>query len=549
MRRLLAFGAVAAALAAAFLLTGASVKNKKRTYKVEFDNAFGLVEGGDFRVGGVRAGKTPSFTVRKQKGHHPLAVATAEINQPGFDDFRADASCDIKPQSLIGEYYVDCQPGTSKKKLPTDGSGTVRVTHTTSTIPIDLVNNIMRRPYRERLRFIINELGTGLAGRPQDLQAVLRRAHPGLRETSRVLRILGNQNQVIQNFIRDSDTVIGELNGNRRDVVRWVQAAGRTAEISATRSQAIREGLRRLPTFLGELRPTMARLEDLIDAQSPLLGELRAASPSLRVFFERLGPFSQASRPALRTLGDASTAGTRAFRAGAQEIAELNALAPKAKPAFKPLRQFLQTMDDRRRAVDSNDNRAAVDGPPGHDPTHVGSGAKKGWTGLEAIWNYPFWQGQSLNGYDQVGHLLRLSVFGDPECAQIQTDLHPNTNPHDKEVFDKCSQWLGPNLPGITAPDFTQNPATLAKMEREARQPASRVGERRQPGQVQAGPLPGQRDVSKPQVTLPPRVKKLLDQLAPSKSGRPQPPSAPNVGGAASDPQTDQGVLDFLLGS
>ena len=42
----------------------------------------------------------------------------------------------------------------------------------------------MRRPYRERFRLIITELGTGLAGRPDDLQEVLRRAHPGLRETS-----------------------------------------------------------------------------------------------------------------------------------------------------------------------------------------------------------------------------------------------------------------------------------------------------------------------------------------------------------------------------
>ena len=42
------------------------------------------------------------------------AVVTAEITEPGFGDFREDASCEIKPQSLIGEYYVDCQPGSSE---------------------------------------------------------------------------------------------------------------------------------------------------------------------------------------------------------------------------------------------------------------------------------------------------------------------------------------------------------------------------------------------------------------------------------------------------
>jgi ABC-type transporter Mla subunit MlaD len=549
MRRLLAIVVVVAVVAGAFVLSGASDPGGKRTYRIVLDNAFGLVEGGDFRVGGVRAGKTTTFDIQKKRGHTPKAVVTAEISEPGFDDFREDASCEVKPQSLIGEYYVDCQPGSSGRRLPTDGSGRVPVSQTASTIPTDLVNNIMRRPYRERLRFVINELGTGLAGRPQDLQAVLKRAHPGLRETTRVLGILANQNRVIESFIRDSDTVIGELNGNRKDVVRWVEEAGDASEISASRSQAIREGFRRLPTLLAELRPTMARLEDLIDAQQPLLGDLRRATPSLKTFFTRLGPFSQASRPALRSLGQASQAGTKAFREGSQEIAELTNLAPKAKPTFRPLRQFLQTLDDRKRAIDKDDNRAVVDGPPAPDPTHINPGDKHGFTGLEALWNYPFWQGQSINGYDGVGHLLRVTVFGDPDCAALQTNLDPNNDAHDKEVLDKCSQWLGPNLPGINSPDFTSSPRNLAELEREARQPASHIGERRQAGQVEAGPLPGQRDISKPQVALPPRVKKLIDQLAPPTGGGSRLPSVPQVGGTGSDPRTGEGLLDFLLGS
>ena len=32
------------------------------------------------------------------------------IDNPGFQDFRADASCTIRPQALIGEKYVDCLP-------------------------------------------------------------------------------------------------------------------------------------------------------------------------------------------------------------------------------------------------------------------------------------------------------------------------------------------------------------------------------------------------------------------------------------------------------
>ncbi len=207
MRRLaLAPLVVLAAVAAAFVLAGAGGDDGgKRTYRIVFDNAFGLVEGGDFRVGGVRAGQTSGFDVQAAPGKPPKAIVTAEVSEPGVPAFRADASCSVKPQSLIGEYFVDCQPGTSRKRLA-DGAA-VPVTQTEGTIPLDLIQNVLRRPYRERARLLVAGLGTGLAGRAEDFQEVLRRAHPGLRETSRVLRILGDEHRTIERFIADADTV------------------------------------------------------------------------------------------------------------------------------------------------------------------------------------------------------------------------------------------------------------------------------------------------------------------------------------------------------
>jgi virulence factor Mce-like protein len=538
VRRLISIAVVAGALVAALLFAGASSPTKpKRTYKIEFDNAFGLTEGGDFRVGGVKVGKTSTFSVSKKQGHTARAVVTADVTKPGFDDFRKDASCEIKPQSLIGEYFVDCQPGNAKQKLSTDGTGTVPVKQTSSTVPVDLVNNILRKPYRERFRLILSELGTGLAGRPADIQAVVRRAHPGLRETTKVLHILGNQNKIIENFIADSDTVIKQLAGNKKDVVRFVKEAGDTAQISATRRAAIAAGFKRLPTFLGELQPTMARLGELTDEQRPLLAQLEQAAPDLNTFFTRLGPFSEASRPALRSLGKASVKGTAAIRESNPEIGVLRQLSVNAKPTFKPLRQTLETLDDRKRAIE-NDKRAVNGGPPAPDKTHItGDG---GFTGMETLWDYFFWQSLDLNGYDQYSHVLRTSITA-TECSPLSNKEDPNS-----AHFKKCSQWLGPNLPGITTPDFTDN-GSIAKLSAEAATPASKVGERRDAGQPDAAPLPGQRDISKPQVTLPPAVKQLIDDLPRAQRERAQ-QRIDSQGVPQDSAATDTQLLDFLLG-
>ena len=51
----------------------------------------------------------------------------------------------------------DGQPGAGMHLLD--------VHHTSRPVDIDLVNNIARLPFRQRLGIIINEFGTGLAAR------------------------------------------------------------------------------------------------------------------------------------------------------------------------------------------------------------------------------------------------------------------------------------------------------------------------------------------------------------------------------------------------
>ncbi|HEY1358652.1 MAG TPA: MlaD family protein [Thermoleophilaceae bacterium] len=526
MRRLLALIALACAGSALLVLGGASGGAGGKRYRVVFDNAFGLVSGGDLKIGGVRAGKIVGFQLSSLRS--PKAVVEVEVTQPGFDDLRSDASCEIRPQSLIGEYYVDCQPGSSRRALPND---VVPVEHTSSGIPLDLVNDVMRRPYRERLRLILTELGTGLAGRPRDLSEVLRRAHPGLRETNRVLEILGRQNRTIASFIRDADTVVGQLERRKADVARFVTKAGDAAEISAGRRSELRLALARLPGFLDELRPTMARLGGLADEQVPLLRGVRTAAPALDLLLARVGPFAAASRKALHALGPASAAGRRAFARGRQEVGVLRRLAPDAPPTLKPLRQLLQTLDDRRRAHVS-DPLARSSAPPPPDPTAIPARAQGGFTGFEAIANYLFWQALSINRFDSIGHVLSIVGLTN-DCANYETGPVDSSN---ADLFRRCNQWLGPYQPGVNAPDPTKT-AGETSAPRLGRTPARRVGERRGTGQPEAGPLPGQHDISKPDPPLLPALKRLLPALTRRQVRRP----------ARGAPSSSSALLDYLL--
>ena len=523
IRRLASLAFVLLACAAVIVMSGAGGKSSEsgKTVKIAFSNAFGLTEGGDLRVGGVIAGSTDTFEVSKgpecQLGHpdrqppRTCAVVTATVKEPGFTSFRTDATCAIRQQSLIGEYYVDCQPGSDKRNLPADQ--VIPDTKTASTIPTDLVNNVLRRPYRDRLRLIIAELGTGLAGRPDDVAMLLKQAHPGLRATDRTLKILANQTQTIKNFISDSDTVVAQLERKKHEVARWIKTAGRTAEISATRRAAIAAGFQRLPTFLDELKPTMARLGELTDAQTPLLQKLKASAPDLTTLFTRLGPFSNASRPAFRSLGALSTVGNKALRDSADEVSTLRKLA--------------------------------ADAPPAPDPTSNAKG--KGFTGMEGVLNYLYWQTLSINEFDSIGHYLRVLLIDDPNCSPYTADARPPSRGGQNAQGDRgrrlCASYLGPHQPGITAPDPTANGASAAASST----PVSKRGAPRGAGQPEAPPVKGQPDYSQPNPTLPPSVQDLLNGLSGNHA-----PATPNVP-TPSVPQLPSNVdpstaLDYLLG-
>ena len=131
------------------------------------------------------------------------AQVTVQVTQNGFGQFRSDAFCQSRPQSLIGEYFIECEPGQNGKVIPP--GGTIPVTHTQSTIPADLLQDVMQLPYRERFTLIVNELGAAVAGRSDDLQAALARAVPALTETDNLLGLLGNDSHTLQQLTANSE--------------------------------------------------------------------------------------------------------------------------------------------------------------------------------------------------------------------------------------------------------------------------------------------------------------------------------------------------------
>ena len=227
------------------------------TYRIELDNAFGIVTGSEVRVAGVNAGTVTDLDVNERK----KAVLTIEIAGP-LSTFRESATCSSQPQSLIAEYFLDCQPGREGEELPEDGLIPVHSEEygdqTFITVQNDLVQNTLREPFKQRLALIFGEFGTALAGNPENLNSAIRRGAPALQSLREALEILARQNAIIRDLNVNSDRIISRLADRRDDVVRFIENANRTSQASAERRADLSENFRLLPGFLAELRPDAA---------------------------------------------------------------------------------------------------------------------------------------------------------------------------------------------------------------------------------------------------------------------------------------------------
>jgi ABC-type transporter Mla subunit MlaD len=385
MRRLAAIVLLAVGIPMVLAL-GLGAKNDGGSgYQVRaiFDNAAYAVPGEEVRVAGERVGKIESLDIAYER----KAAVTFSIDTPGFSPFHADAHCTIRPQSLIGEKYVECTPGTSQApelaKVPDGQAGSGKhllpLKQTSSPIDIDLVGDIMRLPYRQRFAILINEFGTALAGRGNDLNEAIHRANPALRETDKVLNLLAGQNRTLANLAQASDQVIAPLARKRKRISHFIVAANDTAKATAERSADISRTFERFPGFLRELEPTLRQLGDFTDQMTPVLTDLHTAAPDLNRFITQLGPFSRSATTSVTSLGKATVIGRPALIRSLPLVKQLATFSKNALPVGRNLDKLTASLD------------------------------RTG--GIERIMDYIFFQVTAINGFDGVSHYLRAGLM------------------------------------------------------------------------------------------------------------------------------------------
>ena len=393
---------VAALVAIVLLATSAGGSGGGYTVRAIFDDAANLTVGEDVKIDGVKVGAVGSVTPTP----HAKAAVVLNISNPGFQDFREDASCTIRPQALIGEKFVDCLPTQPRvegtplppplKTIPSgqEGAGQVLlpVTGTHSPVDPDLLGDITRLPEAQRLTIILNELGAGFAGRGSDLNAVLHRSNPALQGLEQVLAILAKENKTLTDLAVEGDRATAPLAADRSRLVGFINEGNKVAQATAKHRGALAQNFADFPAFLEQLGPAMERLGRFAQQTTPTFEDLGIAAPGINKTFENIGPFSKSTEGFLQAFGKNAKSTASALEAVEPLLPLVKGLGKNAKPFAANFSGLLTSL--------------------------------RSTGGIERLLDFIYLGGGSINGYDALGHFLRAEIFAST-CLTYSVQTNP----------------------------------------------------------------------------------------------------------------------------
>lgn len=448
------------------------------------DSTGGLITGQDVKVAGAVVGSVQEIELTEKR----RARIVMDVDGR-FAPFRTDARCDVRPAGLIGEKFIQCDPGTpDRPELPErDGLPTVPVEQTSAPIDIDLLLSATRQPVRERFALILQGIGAGVAARGRDLNEVIRRASPALRDASIMLGELNAQRRELGQAIEATDRVLEEVAPRTDRVQGFIRRAREVSERTARRSGPLGEAVQELPALLSEARPTLAELAAVAREARPLATDLRRAARPTRALLDRVQPLADAARPALDDLGRTAVTGRRTLEAVRPVVRALPGATDALRPSVALTAEVMPNLLEK--------------GVP------------------EGLQRFVYFASAALARFDSTSHIFPAHVILS-ECEQFSQG-EPNPD---------CSARFGEG----------EGAGEQSSRERSGEHGESPDADREIPGAPPAAPDSGRR----PDVPDTGDLRRDLPRVPELRPLVPDPPSP----GPERRPQPRDDVLDFLLG-
>lgn len=303
-------------------------------------DALNIVNNSDVRRDGIKIGRVRAIEPDGQN-----SKITFEIEKKSQAPLYQDATVRVRTKTLVGESYLDIDPGTPSKGKLAD-KATLPLSAADEVVPLERILSTLDPQTRTQIRRNLKGIGVGLDGHGEDLNKIFGTLNPVVANGGRLGNILLPQRQELAALIGNTGDVLQAL-GERTQAFRSLAVdAKTTAEAVVQRDDRLRESLREIPATLDRAQSSVNKLASFSKTATPVVRSLKLSSRQLapaiqdlgpvakntRVLFKELTPFLAKVDPLLNQLSPA----TKKLKT---VVAPLDAMLRQANPAlafFKP---------------------------------------------------------------------------------------------------------------------------------------------------------------------------------------------------------------------
>ena len=310
MKHVVQFGGFTAALTGLAMFLASNMNGSglpwspRYEVKAELSNADILLKDQDVRISGVQAGKVTD--VSPISGGHVLVTMVIDKK---YAPIHADSTARVRPFTLIGDKYVDIDPGSSAAPALPAGA-TIALGRTSIPIELEQVLSILDTDTRAKMTQLLTQGGTALAGRGDTVNQLLARLPDLERSLTATLLVTDSKVQTIDHLLSSavslltslaqhqariesavnaSDHLLGALADDRDVITQTVttadQSLGTLARAIAGEGADGRALVANAPSLLGELQQFMATGDTDVLGVTPEAAQMRGLLAQLRSSF------------------------------------------------------------------------------------------------------------------------------------------------------------------------------------------------------------------------------------------------------------------------
>lgn len=410
-----------ATLLALFNFAGGRIRlHQPYTVHALVPDSFNIVLNSDVRRDGIKIGR-----VRGVEPKGGLSDIKFEIEDKSETPFYKDATVRVRTKTLVGESYLDVDPGKPKAGKLAD-KATIPVQQAVESVPLERILNTLDPKTRHEVQQDMKGLGRGLKGRGGRLNQLFGALRPTAVDGGKLMDVLEPQKREVAALLDNTGQVLDAFGERTQDAQTFVRAAKFTSEAVRTRDAKLRESFEELPSTLAQANRSVSILANYSTSATPVFRNLKVAATYLS--------------PTLRDLEPAARAGRQLFRVTPSTVRKLQPLLAELRPGADALNTVVRPLDATlRQAI-----------PP-----------------LGYIKNYSkelgvFFSnvGAATNAVDAAGHKGRVFGITGP---QQYTALPPQA----KQLLDAVSGVSGGNALYNVDTENYASPGTLATPRKE----------------------------------------------------------------------------------